>query len=294
MRKKEEIFQFIEAHEKQFPVTMMINMIGDVSRSGYYKWKKEKDTRISQAEKDKELLNEMITIYEKHHGTLGNLRFKMELENEFGRIVNHKRIARMRKTYHLPLRTVRKKPTNRNTSEHHTVENLLNRNFQAIKPGIKYTIDISYLEITKPKKDFLYLCAIKDLYNNEMVAFQIGEYMDTDLVMKTLEELEKKRPAKGAIIHSDQGSQFTSLKYSQELNRMNLVQSMSRRANCWDNACIESFFGKLKTELPAFSLPETKKEMIQAVTEYIKYYNEIRPQLKLKMSPVQYRIQNAA
>ncbi|MCG3088478.1 IS3 family transposase, partial [Sporosarcina cyprini] len=75
---------------------------------------------------------------------------------------------------------------------------------------------------------------------------------------------------------------------------MNLVQSMSRRGNCWDNACIESFFGKLKTEMPGFSTPETQDEMIQAVTDYIAYYNGIRPQLKFKMSPIAYRLAQAA
>lgn len=294
MKKKQAIFQFIDEHSDRFPITMMIDMVGEVSRSGYYKWKKEKDTRPSQAEKDDELLTDMLTIYEIHRGTLGNLRFKDELKNRFGRIVNHKRIKRMRHAYHMPLRTARRRPTYKYSEAHHIVANLLDRNFKAIRPEIKYSIDISYLHITKPKKDFLYLCAITDLYNNEIVAYKIGKYIDLDLVLNTLKELKKKGPEKGAIIHSDQGAQFTSPRYSQELKSMGLVQSMSRRGNCWDNACIESFFGKLKTELPAFSLPETKKEMIQAVTEYITYYNEIRPQLKLKMSPVQYRKLNVA
>lgn len=294
MKRKAAIFKFIEEHEGQFPVTLMIDTIGEVSRSGYYKWKKEKATRPTQEEKDDELLTEMLILYKKHRGTLGNLRFKLALENEFRRIVNHKRIARMRHAYRMPLLTVRRRPVSKTSKEHCIVGNLLNRNFKASRPGIKYCIDISYLEIKKPKKDFLYLCAIKDLYNNEIVSYRIGKYMNLKLVLDTVRGLKEKGPENGAIIHSDQGSQFTSPIYSQELKSLGFVQSMSRRGNCWDNACIESFFGKLKIELPAFSIPETKTEMIQAVSEYISYYNEERPQLKLKMSPVEYRQSNAA
>ena len=115
------------------------------------------------------------------------------------------------------------------------------------------------------------------------------------LVFKTLNIIEEKGLAQpNAILHSDQGIQFTSPRYVNRLKRMNLIQSMSRRGNCWDNACIESFFGKLKTEMPGFVEPETEYEMIQAVTDYISYYNEVRPQRKLSGTPIAYRSNQVA
>jgi transposase InsO family protein len=177
---------------------------------------------------------------------------------------------------------------------HVIVDNVLNRNFKALKPRIKFSIDITYLEVLKPHKNFLFLCAIKDLYNNEIVAYSIGQNQKLELVYQTLEQLKEKGFVKGAILHSDQGVQFTNPSYRNRLKEMHLTQSMSRRGNCWDNACIESFFGKLKTEMPGFSIPETEEEMINSVTNYIIYYNQVRPQLKFKMSPVAHRLKLSA
>ncbi|MDM5332090.1 IS3 family transposase [Ureibacillus composti] len=293
MNGKRVTFEFIEEQSENYPVTTIFKFINGVSRSGYYKWKKEKETRESQAEKDKPILNEMIVHYRIHGGNLGNERFKLILDQILDHPINVKRIRRMREQYNLPLLTKKRKP-HRGFKEHVKVGNLLNRNFKARRQGIKFSIDISYLEIKKPASDFIFLCAIKDLFNNEIVAYKIGDYQDLDLVLDTVKLLKEKGPEKGAIIHSDQGSQFTSSLYMKELQNLQFTQSMSRRGNCWDNACIESFFGKLKTEMPGFGQPETKEEMIEAVSNYIKYYNEIRPQLKLKMSPVQYRNNSVA
>lgn len=288
MKGKQAIYEWIEEQASEIPVRKMMNYIGTVSRSGYYKWKKEKNQRMTREERDQPLVEKMKIIYKKHGGNLGNLRFKIELEKEYHLKVNWKRIARIRKKYDLPLLTKRR-ARRHYPRVHHKIGNLLERNFTAVKPGIKYSIDITYLEIKKPYKKFIYLCAIQDLFNHEIVAYSMGETQELPLVFQALGELEKRGYGKGAILHSDQGAQFTSPQYVNQLTAMNLTQSMSRRGNCWDNACIESFFGKLKTEMPGFTIPETKEEMIQAVTHYISYYNEIRPQLKRKMSPIQYR-----
>jgi len=292
VNKKQLAFQFIEENEGKYPVATLIKVTGCVSRAGYYKWKKEKETRPTQEMKDKTVLDVMLNLYIEHGGNLGSQRFKLLLDQELSSPINLKRINRMRKKYGLLLKTKRRK-VQMGQKHHVTIANLLNRNFKALRPGLKYCIDISYLEVKKPKKEFIYLCAITDLYNNEIVAYQISEYMDIELVKSTVRQLKEKGPEKGAIIHSDQGTQFTSPKYTQLLKDFNLTQSMSRRGNCWDNACIESFFGKLKTELFGFSMPETKSEVIEAVHKYITYYNEKRPQLKLKMSPLQYRMKAA-
>lgn len=290
MSAKEADFEFIEAYKDQYPITQLVKLT-NVSRSGYYKWLGREDGE-SQEKRDKPLLNMMLSLYQTHGGNLGNQRFKDELYSQYEVVVNVKRIRRMRSMYNLPLKTKRKFKVRNHP--HIYVDNLLNRNFKARKPGIKFCIDISYLEVVKPRKDFLYLCAIKDLYNNEIVAYRIGEHQSVELIFETLDELKEKGFMKGAILHSDQGTQFTNPRYVNRLKEMHLTQSMSRKGNCWDNACIESFFGKLKTEMPGFTTPETRSEMIQAITDYINYYNEVRPQLKLKASPVAYRLSTAA
>lgn len=292
MKAADSDFEFIQAYKDQFPINLLTKITKNLSRPGYYK-KLNKVEGPSQEEKDKPLLNMMLSLYQTHGGNLGNERFKIELYAQYGAVVNEKRIARMRRMYNLPLKTKRRKPK-KTGDVHITVGNLLNRNFKAIKPGKKLCIDITYLEVVKPRKNFLFLCAIKDLYNNEIVAYSIGENMTMSLVFATLDKLKEKGFGKNAILHSDQGVQFTNPRYMNRLKEMGLIQSMSRRGNCWDNACIESFFGKLKTEMPGFSVPETKREMIKSVNDYITYYNEVRPQLKIKKSPVQYRLAMAA
>jgi transposase InsO family protein len=286
----DEDFEFIQAHKEHYPVTQLVNLTS-LSRSGFYK-KLNKIHQKTQMDLDKPLLNMMLSLYITHGGNLGNIRYKDELFNKYQVVVNVKRIARMRRMYNLPLKTMKRKYKSQNQL-HVLVDNLLNRNFNALKPGLKFSIDITYLEVLKPHKNFLFLCAIKDLYNNEIVAYSIGENQKMSLVYEVLKQLKEKGFVKGAILHSDQGAQFTNPSYRNRLKDMHLTQSMSRRGNCWDNACIESFFGKLKTEMPGFSIPETEEEMIKSVTNYIVYYNEVRPQLKFKVSPVDHRLKSA-
>ena len=290
MSGKESDFMFIEENKDYFPITELVKLTS-VSRSGYYYWKKTKSTRPTREELDRSLLEKMKMLYRLHGGTLGNRRYKLELFGQFGLTVNLKRIDRMRRTYNLPLKT-QIRTYRLATHENKTVGNLMNRNFNATKPGIKFAMDITYIRATKQSK-FMYFCAIMDLYNGEIVASRIADHQRVELVLETLDELKKHGYKKGALIHTDQGIQFTNGMYQNRLKEMKLTPSMSRRGNCWDNACIESFFGKLKTEMYGFSTPQTKEQLIEAIHDYIYYYNYIRIQLKLKTSPVSYRLSNA-
>lgn len=280
-------FEFVEEHKHTIPITELINIVQNLSRAGYYK-RLKKDPAQSQTERDQLLLKQMLSLYVTHGGNLGHERFKLELKNTYNHIVSLKRIRRMREMYRLPLKTARRKPRPAG-SGHADIGNLLNRNFSALRPGLKFSVDISYLEVKKPFRDFIYLCAILDLYNNEIVAYTISDSLDVDFVLEAVRQLQVSGFEKEALLHSDQGIHFTSHSYQGLLKKMELTQSMSRRGNCWDNAPIESFFGKLKTEMPGFTMPETEAQMRIAVTRYITYYNKTRPQLKLGTSPVTYR-----
>ncbi|MCU5657409.1 MULTISPECIES: IS3 family transposase [Bacillus] len=140
----------------------------------------------------------------------------------------------------------------------------------------------------------LVLIAIKDLYNNEIVAYETSRRNDLKLVLDTLKKAKKKRNVKGILLHSDQGSQYTSRQYNQLLKKYRMKASMSRRGNCWDNACRENFFSHFKAE--CFHLYSFRKAnaIKLAMHKYINFYNHQRFQKKLNnLSPYKYRTQVA-
>jgi len=187
----------------------------------------------------------------------------------------------------------RVKPKRKWKSQGETViiaPNLLGRDFTAAKPNEKWVTDITYIQYG-PKT--LYLSTIMDLYNNEIVSYKLYDHQQTPLVMETLKDaLEVRGNPKGVIIHSDQGSVYTSYAYQQLVKERNLVSSMSRRGNCWDNAVIESFHSNIKSEefqyvkYNSLSL----QEVVDHVNAFMKHYNEERIQEKLGyQSPLEFR-----
>lgn len=290
MNDKSEQYAFIHAYSKQYSITQLVK-ISDVSRSGYYKWLKRKGSN-HQDEKDEELLPYILKLFEEHRGTYGRLRIKLALKKQYQMEVSEKRISRMMRKYGLQCKIRRKRYKHR-PQPHGKIENILNRNFKAIKPGIKFAIDITYVEVEKGPQKWMYVCAIKDLFNGEIVSRSIGSSQELRLVHRALDGLKKNGYVNGALLHSDQGFQFTHPSYIRRLKEMGFIQSMSRRGNCWDNACIENFFGHLKCEMYHFTQPETAIEVREAVDSYINYYNNKRIQTKLKMSPVEYRLEAA-
>src|SRR5699024_6724380 len=209
----------------------------------------------------------------------GRKRIKLAIEKEYGLTVNAKGVSRTMTKYGLQCKMRRKRFKHR-PQPHGTIPNILNRNFKANKPGIKFAIDITYVEVTKGNQKWMYVCAIKDLSTGEIVSYSIGTSQEMRLVHRALDELTTKGVAKGAILNSDQGFQFTNTAYIRRLKRMGITQSMSRRGNCWDNACIENFFGHMKCEMYNFSQPETVIEVIESVESFITYYNNKRIQTK--------------
>ena len=139
----------------------------------------------------------------------------------------------------------------------------------------------------------MYLSAIEDLYNREIIAYKISDALDMSFVEQTLGEAFKKVKTsefKNLIIHSDQGSHYKSNIYKYILKKSGVRQSMSRKGNCYDNACIENFFGHLKTELIYQNSYNSKEELIKSIDDYIYWYNNCRFQAGLKnMTPAEYR-----
>lgn len=173
-------------------------------------------------------------------------------------------------------------------------KNLLDREFDSRIPGKYYVTDITYLPV---RGGWKYLSVIKDLYNKEIVAWAMSSSASADLCIKTLEILAKKRNLNGAMIHSDMGATYTSKAYRSKLQELGMVQSMSRKGDCYDNASAESFFAVYKT--CCFGKDKRKLELHQfcwadvffRTEAWIEKYNTRRPQLGLEgLSPVYYRI----
>ncbi len=202
--------------------------------------------------------------------------------------MNHKRVYRLMRELGMQS-AIRKKRRYFGKTGSIVFPDLLGRNFKSIFPGRKLATDITYLPTAT---GFIFLSAVQDLHNNEIVAHSLSIRNDLDLVFTTLDKISAMP---GAVLHSDQGFQYTHKAYRERLGRLRLLGSHSRRGNCLDNACVESFFSHLKTE--AFSGKQllSKDETAARAEEYIHFYNTERFQKRLgQLSPVEYREKLAA
>ena len=225
----------------------------------------------------------------------GSRSIKMVLENKFNVIFSRKKIQRIMRKFDIicPFRKANPyKRMAKATKEHSVVKNKLNRNFKQEIPAKVLLTDITYLPYSN--SHMAYLSTIKDASTNEILAYNISDSLEINLVLDTVNKLvanKKIKLHKDAFIHSDQGSHYTSPKFQKLLKQCNIGQSMSRRGNCWDNAPQESFFGHMKDEVNYKSCT-TLDEVKSVIRRYMTYYNNYRYQWNLKkLTPVQYRNQ---
>ncbi|WP_434954064.1 IS3 family transposase, partial [Paenibacillus polymyxa] len=224
-----------------------------------------------QRKQEEELLESHMLSIHRIHPYFGYLRMTVALRRE-GILVNHKKVYRLMKK--LGIRSVIRKKRRFFGKQASVVNaNRLDRQFQANSPLSKLVTDITYI---RAGERFVYLSVIQDLFNNEIVAWRLSERNDLALVSETLDVLSKNVNMEGVILHSDQGFQYTSKPFNRKLKRLGMFGSHSRRGNCLDNACIESFFSHLKTEKIYLTKPGTLAEVEQHVREYISFYNENR------------------
>jgi putative transposase len=261
-----------------------------VSRSGYYYWLKNKEYRILKDKDDLELIRK---IFKQKHEKAGWRTIQMILENDYGKIMNHKKIRRIKNEYGLHTKIRRTNPYKaiaKKTQEHSTCPNILNRDFKVLIPYKVYSTDITYLFYGKGKR--AYLSAVKDLASKEIIAYHLSQSIDMDMIWNTLAKTISITPEycfNSLTLHSDQGFHYTHPIFRQKLKELKITQSMSRKGNCLDNAPIESFFGHLKDELD-YKTCATFEELEKKVNEYIYDYNNNRYQWDLKkMTPIQYR-----
>jgi len=265
---------------KQFYPIVMLCRIAEVSRAGYYKWKLNIEARKSRMDKDTALKEHILAIH-RLRPYFGYNRMRTALRKE-GIPLNHKKVRRLMRE--LNIRSViRKKRPFFGRKASVIFSNILNREFTAVAARSKLVTDITYVRIGH---DFVYLSVILDLFNNEVLAWQLSTRNDLQLVIDTVRQLDTQE----ALLHSDQGFQYTTKTYAKLLEEQKLTGSHSRRGNCFDNACIESFFSHLKSEKLYLQKPDSEGSARKLIAEHIEYYNKERFQKKLgDLSPVEYR-----
>jgi transposase InsO family protein len=270
-------YQFMQKNSSRYTIKEMAGLFG-VSRNAYYKWLKN-GTSQKRKEADKELLILIKRIVEDNHYRYGSPRVHAELRDTYGRKVGRNRVARLMRENGLNARRRRKYITTTNSKHKLPVcENILAREFDAALPGEKWVSDITYL----PTRDgWLYLTTVLDLHDRKIVGWSFSEDMETihttipafDMAVKT------RTPQTDLIFHSDRGVQYCAYAFRDALRLgcPSVRQSMSRKGNCWDNACAESFFKTLKTELETLTGKFSMTEVRQSVFMYIEtYYNRVR------------------
>lgn len=244
-----------------------------VGRTGFYAWRsRPKSKREIENEK---LLATIKEIYEKKHRIYGYKRITKALPKEMKS--SEGRVYRIMKANGIKSKTVKKYRPQTTDSNHGlpVAENILNREFRADAPCQKWVSDITYIPT---EEGFLYLAGILDLYNRGIAGWSMQTHMRKELVMEAVNQaIGRFQPGKGLLLHSDRGSQYCSKAYQAILEKNGFVCSMSRKGNCWDNAPMESFWGKLKSEWLIDKKLKTINEAKAVVFEYIEiFYNRDR------------------
>jgi transposase InsO family protein len=267
----------IEDLRLNYPVPLMSRMMG-VSSSGYYAWQ---DRPLSEHDREEMRLEiEIKAAHKRTRQTYGPERLQCDLAGH-GIRVGVCRIKRIRKK--LGIRCKQKRKFKVTTDSRHKLPiaaNLLNQQFKAEMPNRVWLSDITYVPTDE---GWLYLAGHKDLFTKVMVGYAMGERLTKNLVSESLYRgLAAKRPSAGLMHHSDRGSQYCSYEYRQILDEFGVQISMSSTGNCYDNAPMESFWGTLKQELVYHCHFSTRREAVQAITEYIEmFYNRQRLQAGL-------------
>lgn len=276
-------------------MTKQLCKISNVSTSGFHKFLNTQTYRNTKEDNDLKSRDIILKAFNHRGYKKGSRSIKMTLENEFGVIMNRKKIQRIMRKYNIICPIRKSNPYKRiakATKEHRVVPNKLNREFKQNIPGKVLLTDITYMPYGNGK--MAYLSTIKDSSTNEILSHYLSKSLAIEIATKTIDKLVEFKSFKlhkDAFIHSDHGSHYTSPIFQKLLKKNNLEQSMSRKGNCWNNAPQESFFGHMKDEIDYKSC-NTFEELQILVDDYIDYYNNFRYQWNLKkLTPIQFRNQ---
>jgi putative transposase len=278
-------FQAVQEYREKYPIAWMCRHLR-VSTSGYYAWQRRPE--CDRQRRDEQLTLLVRSVHAESRQTYGSPRVYQELKRR-GQRVGRKRVARLMRQE--SLQGLRKRRFVRTTDSKHKMPvagNIVARDFSPEVINKTWAGDITYL---RSDEGWLYLATVIDLYSRRIVGWCIDDNMRSGLVIRALDMAVGQRcPSAGLVFHSDRGSQYASEDFQAILKKHGIVCSMSRKAECWDNAVAESFFGRLKDELLYRHGWTTKRGLRDAVAEYITcFYNSSRSHSTLGyMSPMEY------
>lgn len=278
-------YMFISDHESRYSVKRMCQTLA-VSRSGYYAWRTRPPSQRQQA--NRAMLEQIKSMHQVSRQTYGSPRIHAALQRQ-GVHCGRNRVARLMHTHGIAASKPKKRypVTTQRQPGASAAPNLLRQDFSARAPNQKWVADITYIDTAE---GWLYLAPVLDLFSRFVVGWSMADHMQTSLVEDALRMAFSRRYlSPGLLHHSDQGKQYTSMSYQQQLADHQCTVSMSRVGNCFDNASMESFIGTLKTECASTQFT-TRNEARITIFEYIEvWYNRKRLHSSLGyLSPMEF------
>lgn len=282
------IFELVEAEKAHYPVSVMCEVL-EVSRSGYYAWRSRPPSARKNA--DSRLVVDIAAAHARSRRRYGSPRVHRALRRK-GIRVGRKRVERLMREKGLVGR--RKRRFRRTTDSNHThpiAPNILARRFTPASPNEIWAGDVTYIAT---HEGWAYLAVLLDLCSRRVVGWAFSESNDTELALAALRRAVGGRHAipAGLIHHTDRGSPYASAEYREALKSHAMLQSMSRRGDCWDNAVAESFFATLRAELVDDETYRTRRAAESSIGDYIeRFYNAERLHSHIDyVSPIEFEL----
>ena len=283
-------YRAIQEHDRRYPIRLMCRALA-VSPAGYYAWRTRPESHRSV--RNRALLLTIRVIHRESRETYGSPSIWDALLKQ-GHDVGEHRVARLMRVEGIRAKTVKKwRATTQSNPRLPVAANTLDRQFTIAAPNRVWAGDRTSVWTTE---GWLYLAVILDLYSRRVIGWAMGHRLTVELAERALTmALTNRTPTAGLLHHSDRGSQYAATSYQQLLAAHGVTASMSRKGNCWDNACIESFFGTLKRELVYPRHYATREEATRDIFEYIEvFYNRQRRHSTLGYdSPAEYEARTA-
>lgn len=253
-------------------------------KSTYYRYIDGRNPKNDRYEDVRPLMRK---IFARTPNGMGYRQVRMALKHEKGLAISGKTVLKLMRQEGLFFKYRRKKYDSYKGEQGRIANNILGRNFNATHPLEKLVTDVTEFAVAGAKA---YLSPVMDLYNNEILSWSVSTHPNMLQINEMMDKLESKLDGTTCIMHSDQGWQYQQLSYQLRLKRLGITQSMSRKATCLDNACMEGFFGHLKDEFYRGRKFESFEQFKIELDEYINYWNKNRYQEVLnEMTPVEYR-----
>lgn len=266
-------FAFIQEQLRAFAIQVVCAVL-QVSRSGYYAWRRRPKSLRAQGRE--QLVLKIKAVHQENRRVYGSPRVYQALKRQ-GQRVCENTVAKVMKSHQIRAISRRKFVPRTTDSRHQqtVADNVLDRQFNAELPNQKWAVDLTYIPTDE---GWLYLAGVIDLCSRKIVGWSMAEHMQTELVSQALAmAITHRQPSKGLLHHSDRGVQYASEDYRHLLHRHGIQASMSGKGNCWDNACVESFWATLKSELVNHEHYRTHEQAKQSIFQYIEvFYNRQR------------------